>query len=477
MSADGTTSPDRAQAPDLIVAGGQVVTMNARREIYVDGAVAIAGDRVLQVGRAAELRRRWPGVPVHDATGAVITPGLVNTHQHLTGDPLLRSCIPDLMPPGRSIFSWSVPLHAVHTAEHDELAATVGSLESLRNGVTTVIEAGTVAHPASAAAGMRAAGVRGSVGVWGWDVPDMPFAHPARQSVDRQREVLEAFPAGGQVEGWVTLVGHDLASDELLVGAADLARAYGARMTMHLSPTSSDAESYLRRLGTRPVVHLQRLGVLGEHLLIGHGVWFDDAEVEAVVASGTSIAYCPWAYLRLGQGVAANGRHAEMSRRGTHIGLGCDSTNAGDKVDILQVAALAAGLERDVRVDPECFGAHDAFEWATVGGAAAAGMADRVGSLGAGQARRPRGARRREPAVVAVGRPGDGAGVGHRRARCPRRVRRRRPRRARRALDAARRGRAALACPAGRPGRAGARRDRGPHPMAAAALNRGAVRR
>ena len=48
---------------------------------------------------------------------------MVNAHQHLTGDPLVRSCIPDLLPPGASIFEWSVPLHGAHTPDDDEMAA------------------------------------------------------------------------------------------------------------------------------------------------------------------------------------------------------------------------------------------------------------------------------------------------------------------------------------------------------------------
>src|SRR5690606_13922812 len=99
----------------------------------------------------------------------------------------------------------------------------------------------------------------------------------------------DAFPRATEgsrplVEGWVTLVGHDLASDALLAGAADLARARGVSMTMHLSPTSSDPERYLERTGKRPAVHLHDLGVLGEHLLLGHGVWLDDEEIDLVLA-------------------------------------------------------------------------------------------------------------------------------------------------------------------------------------------------
>jgi 5-methylthioadenosine/S-adenosylhomocysteine deaminase len=197
--------------------------------------------------------------------------------------------------------------------------------------------------------------------------------------------VLDAFPRGGSVEGWVTLVGHSLASDALLVGAADLARERGTNMTMHLSPTSSDPDVYLERFGRRPVVHLRELGVLGRHLLLAHGVWLDDEEIDAVLASGTAIAYCPWAYLRLGQGVAREGRHAEISQRGGRIALGCDASNASDSADILRQAAVAAGLAKDTRIDPTWFGAHEVLEWATIGGAEAIGMADRIGSIEVGK--------------------------------------------------------------------------------------------
>ena len=69
----------------------------------------IAGGRIVAVGTTAEVRRRAPGRAELDATGCVVTPGFVNTHQHTTGDPLARSCVPDDLPPGESIFSWAVP--------------------------------------------------------------------------------------------------------------------------------------------------------------------------------------------------------------------------------------------------------------------------------------------------------------------------------------------------------------------------------
>ena len=382
MVEGGSATP----VPDvLLITGGDVVTMNARREVLVNGAVAIAGDRIAAVGSTSALRAAHRGATEVNAVGCIVTPGLINAHQHLTGDPLVRSCIPDLLAPGESIFSWSVPLHAQHTPDDDELSAVLTAAQSARCGVTTLVEAGTVANPDRVATGMATVGVRGTVGAWGWDIDDAPFAATADEVLDRQRQVLEAHPPGGLVEGWVTLVGHDLASDELLVGAADLARSAGCGMTMHISPTSSDPESYLRHRGARPLVHFDRLQILGRHLLLAHGVWLDDTEVELVLATETAVAYCPWAYLRLAQGVTAAGRHLELARRGGRLALGCDAGNAGDLPDVLRAAALAAGLARDMTVDPEGFGAHDALELATIRGAEAIGKAAEIGSLEPGK--------------------------------------------------------------------------------------------
>ncbi|MGZ4723915.1 MAG: amidohydrolase family protein [Ilumatobacteraceae bacterium] len=370
---------------DLIIAGGDIVTMNQTRQVLVGGSIAVSDGIIAAVGSTNELRAAHPDASLIDATECVVTPGMINAHQHLTGDPLVRSCIPDLLAPGVSIFGWSVPIHAEHTAIDDELSATLSAIESAQNGVTTVVEAGTVAHPDRVAKAMQAVGIRGTIGTWGWDIEQGPFIGTVPEVLERQQAVIDAFPRGGLVEGWVTLVGHDLASDELLAGAADLARSCGTGMTMHLSPTSSDPERYLERTGKRPVTHLNDLGVLGPHLLLAHGVWLDDEEIDLVLSTRTAIAYCPWAYLRLGQGVTKVGRHAEIVERGGRVALGCDAANAGDVADILRAAALAAGIARDGRLDPQRFGAHQVFELATIAGAEAIGMADRIGSIEVGK--------------------------------------------------------------------------------------------
>ena len=83
--------------------------------------------------------------------------------------------------------------------------------------------------------------------------------------------------------------------------------------------------------------------------------------------------------------MCGHGRHAEIVERGGRVALGCDASNAGDSIDILRTAAVASGIARDTRVDPTRFGAHQVFELATIAGAEAIGLADRIGSIEVGK--------------------------------------------------------------------------------------------
>ena len=365
---------------------GDIVTMDAERTIITGGAVAVVDGKIAAVGKADDIRAQHPDAPERGSTDSLVVPGFVNAHQHLTADRLVASAIPDDLPPGAAIFEWIVPVHEHVNGGDDELAATLGLMEAAVNGITTTIDAGTVAHPDRVARAMATVGVRGAIGRWGSDADGLPQSAPALEVVDAQRDLIERYPPGGLVEASVTLVGHDLMSDDLVMAASDLARSTERRLSFHISPTPDDAARYLERTGHPPLVHLDRLGVLGPNVLVGHAVHVNDAEVDALVRTGSAVASCPWAYLRLGQGMTERFSHLDLWRRGGRLALGCDTENAGDAVDGLRAAALFAGLAKDTAADPTEFGAHHAFELLTIAGAEAVGMADRIGSLEADKA-------------------------------------------------------------------------------------------
>jgi 5-methylthioadenosine/S-adenosylhomocysteine deaminase len=377
----GPAAPGEA----LLVRGGDVVTMDRDATVVSDGAVLVRGAVIAAVGRFAELRAAHPDAEVIGDVDGLVTPGYVNAHQHLTGDRLIHSCIPDAIDSQQAIFGWAVPVHATHSGDDDELSATLGAVEAVTNGITCTVEAGTVAHPDRVVAALRQVGMRATVGQWGWDADGVPFGASAADVLDAQRALLDRLPAGDLVEAWVTLVGHDLMSDELVAGASELARRRGSGLTFHLSPHAGDPASYVARTGRRPFVHLDALGVLGRHVLVAHAVHLDDAELDIVLATETAVASCPWAYLRLAQGITAAGRHGELVARGGRVALGCDAENAGDAVDVLRAATLFVGLVRDRACDPFALTAHDALAMATIRGAAAIGKGDVIGSIEVGK--------------------------------------------------------------------------------------------
>jgi 5-methylthioadenosine/S-adenosylhomocysteine deaminase len=386
-SSTGPRRPDAggAASTGLLVVGGDVVTMDPQRRVLAGATVAVADGRIAALGTADELRARFPGAEELDARRCVVTPGLVNAHQHTTIDPLVRNTIPDDVSSEESIFGWIVPLHAEGDGDDDELAATITAADSLIRGVTTILEPGTVAHPDRVAAGLARAGIRARVGGWGWDAEGVPFGGPAAEVVARQEEIVRSLPDSGPVTGWVTLVGHDLASDELFIGAAELAERLDVGLTWHISPGPADAVAYAKRSGRRPVEHLAGLGVLSPRLLLGHAVHLDDAELDALLAAGTAVASCPGAYLRLAQGYTGATRHPEFVRRGGRLALGCDSHNAGDVPDVLHSAYLLAAIERD-RGLPDPIRAEQAFALATIDGAEAVGLGAEIGSIEPGKA-------------------------------------------------------------------------------------------
>ncbi len=368
----------------VTIVQGSIVTVDPDRRIIHKGGVAVSASEIVAVDTLENLTQAYPDAPVQGHDSDLVLPGYINGHQHLTGDRLIQSSIPDNLAPGEAIFTWVVPVHAEHRPADDELSATLTLAESLRNGITSTFEAGTVAHPHSVAAAAQRVGARVTIGTWGWDVEDGPFAGTVDEVLDRQHEVLNSS-WGPLVTPWVSLVGHNLMSDDLITQASALAREHHTKITFHMSPSTDDTAAYLERTGRAPLVHLADLGVLGRHVVVAHAVHIDDKELQLLVEHETAVVSCPWAYLRLGQGISNQFRHLDLWKAGGRLALGCDAENAGDLVDGIRTAALFAGLAKDVPRDPQGFGAHEALELLTIKGAEALGVDHLVGSIEPGK--------------------------------------------------------------------------------------------
>jgi len=374
-------------AVDTLIEHAMVVTMNGAREVITDGAVAIRGSEIVGVGKTDELA--VDATEVIDGRRFVVTPGMVNTHIHITGEPLTRGYVPDDTPFEENVFVWLCPLYSAYTEDEERLSAQLAAAEMLRSGTTAFLEAGTVRFVDAVVDGLVEIGIRGRIGKWVWDLPPEPAVY--RQSTDEAIANLDKTlathrrVADGRIQAWSMIVGHTTCTDELWRAAAALAGQYKTGLNFHMSPAAMDPEGFLAQFGERPIVHLASLGVLGPNCVLVHCVHVDDAEIALLARHGCSVAHCPTTALKVAYGVTQIGKMPEMVRAGVNVTIGTDGNNASNYSDMMRATYLVAGLFKDARRDPGMFPAEQAYEMATLGGARALLAADEIGSLEVGK--------------------------------------------------------------------------------------------
>ncbi len=376
-------------AADTLVTHATVVTMDGERRVILDGAVAWKADRIVAVGKTENIERQVKAQETIDGRRFVVTPGLVNCHIHIVGEPLTRGYVPDDLNFQENVLDWLIPFHLHYTPADERLSAQLAALEMLRSGTTSFIEAGSLTAIDEVADGLNEIGIRGRIGRRIWD-QSTTHAHPARATDDSIRllaDELERFPSeGGQrISAWPTLIGHFVITDELWKAAKGLSMDHGTGMTFHMSPASSDVDWYKNRFNRRPIEHLADLGVLGSNVVVTHMVHVDDSEIALLAQSQSSVAHCPTTALKVAYGVTQIGKFPEMVARGVNVGIGTDGNNASNYSDLMRATYLVAGLFKDARRDPKIFPAEQAFEMATLNGAKAMGLEDEIGSLEVGK--------------------------------------------------------------------------------------------
>ena len=381
---------DSAPTPvDWLVKGWYVVTMNDQRDIIKDGAVAINGSQIVAVGKAADLEAAYQPAQVAGGDRFVLTPGLINSHIHITGEPLTRGYVPDDTPFEENVFEWLCPLYSLYTPAEEKLSAQLAAAEMLRSGTTCFLEAGTIRFVDEVVDGLAEAGIRGRVGRWIWDLPPEPdvYRQNTDEAIENLRHVLRthANSADGRIKAWSILVGHTTCSDPLWLAARELATEAGVGLSFHMSPAKADPEGFIAEFGQRPMLHLAELGVLDEDVAITHCVQVDQQELQTMAEAKVTVAHCPTTALKVSYGVTQVGKMPEMKELGINLAIGTDGNNASNYSDLMRATYLVAGLFKDARCDPQLFPAEAAFELATLGGARAICAQDELGSLEPGK--------------------------------------------------------------------------------------------
>ena len=353
-----------------------------------NGTVVETDGRITYVGP----RSGAPAGKDYELGESILMPGLVNTHSHLELT-AMRGFLEDL-----DFSAWIDKLRQSRNEILDSSmlldSARFGILEGLEAGVTTYADtcSSTVALTAMCELGVRGIMYQETFG------PDPSSCGAAIETLENQLAGL-----GPQQTDLVSLGVSPHApytvSDPLYAAVAKLARERKLPLAMHIAESAAEeeivtkgagdfAERWRRRgIGVSkrarsPIALLEKHDVLQPGSLLIHCVRVDDADITTIARHGCSVAHCPASNAKFGHGVAPL---LPLLATGIPVGIGSDSVASNNRMDILDEARLAVLIHRGVTRKHDAFGAHQALELATIGGARALGLDDRIGSLEVGK--------------------------------------------------------------------------------------------
>jgi cytosine/adenosine deaminase-related metal-dependent hydrolase len=370
---------------NLLLKGAHVVVMDDAGSEHPDGWVLLADGGVEAVGG---------GVPPDadervDLGGAVVTPGLVNTHHHLY-QTLTRAWAQEA-----NLFTWLKTLYPVWAGIDEEsvyAAARTGLAELALSGCTTVFDhhyvfprgtSGLVEAEVRAARelGVRIVASRGSM-----DLGESDGGLPPDSLVEEIDAVLAETErlAGLQEDGFVQIAVAPCSpfsvTGELMRESAALARRLGLVLHTHLAETVEE-EAYCRELyGCSPVEYLDSLGWLDGDVWCAHCVHLSAGDVQRFADTGTGVAHCPTSNLRLGAGLSPV---RDLLDAGARVGLGVDGSASNERGDLMLEIKQALLVARG-RGGPGALTVRDALRLGTRGGAAVL-RRDDLGSLEPGK--------------------------------------------------------------------------------------------
>lgn len=380
------------EAVDIIIADGTIVTVDAARRIVTNGALAIKGGRIVAVGKARELSAQYIATRTIDARDRVVMPGLINGHAHLLGH--ARGLIPDTLATHDFAKCWLFPYWGTVDRDDEYWGALNVVAEQIKSGTTCFVDPGCRFLESTIQA-VAETGVRCEIGSFLWDRPSPHLLENARripqvttrEALDITKSNLTNFRglANGRMRVCATMEGVGACSDELMLGARELAERFDVRMILHKASSVEEVTAEIARTGSRPVEHMHRIGALGPSVYLLHALMVNEDEVRMLAETKTKVCHSPSAALKLAKGLSRHGKILDMMKAGVTVCLGCDGSNSSDYRDMVRAIYLAAVLHKDFTMDASALTAERAIEMATIDAAKAIGWDNEVGSLEVGK--------------------------------------------------------------------------------------------
>ena len=347
-----------------------IVTQDASRSI-IRGDVVIDGEKIVSVGPA------YNGTADReiDATGDIVMPGMINTHTHVAMS-VMKGVVDDLTFPD---FLNKVFKIDSDRTDHDlDIGTKIGCMEMMRGGTTTFMDlyySEDVIAKATQEAGIR--------GVLCWCCLDEDKTTQKGNPVQNCKNFYSKFKNERKIVPGVGLQGVYVCNEETCVSAAQFAEEVNAPLNFHLSETRGEVADHKKKTGMRPAEWLDHIGALNSHMVAAHSAWLTKREVMFMGKAGMSISSCPVSNMKLATGGVAP--IPEFLEAGVNVSFGTDGNTTNNSLDMFAEMKTLGLLQKASRWDPVVCNAQQLLDFATINGAKAVGMADKIGSIEVGK--------------------------------------------------------------------------------------------
>lgn len=362
----------------LILTHATILTMDEQHTVLTDGALVISNDRILSLGKTADLLQQYPNTETLDCTDTIIIPGLINAHSHIPMS--YFKGLADDMPLEQWLQGYIWPLESkLLNAQFVYDSTLHGAAEMIMNGITLTSDMyffGNEIAKAITVAGLR--------GILGEAVVD--FRLEANGGLDslgqfalRQNELYRDNPLVD-----FSLSPHSIyaCSTPTLSKLVEVALKNDLLIHMHMCETVKERKECLAANGAYPVPYLQSIGMLETRLVLAHGIWINPDEMHLLARDNVAVAICTESNMKLASGIAPLKAYLD---NGVRLCFGTDGVASNNNLDLLSELDFTAKLHKAVYKDPTFLPAEQMLHRATAEAAKALHRYDELGSLECGK--------------------------------------------------------------------------------------------
>lgn len=366
------------QQADTIIDARWVIPVEPARQVLDHHSLVIAAEHIVAILPTPEAHARFAAKRTVTLGEHALIPGLINLHTHAAMN-LMRGLADDL-----PLMEWLK--HHIWPAEGRHVSpqfvrdgTLLACAEMLRGGITCFND--MYFFPDAAAEAVLEAGMRAAIGMIAMDHPTA-YASDADAYLHKGLETRDRFAAEPLLS--FTLAPHApyTVSDSTFGKILTYAEQLDLPIHIHLQETQDEIQQGLEQHQLRPLQRLQNLGLLGPNLIAVHAVHLKPDEMAVLAQQGCHVAHCPTSNLKLASGIAPV---TAMLAHGINVGIGSDSAASNNRLDLFQEMRLTALLAKGSSGQADALPAYQALRMATLNGARALGLEERLGSLEAGK--------------------------------------------------------------------------------------------